>query len=410
MKILKSREVQIGILLVFIISLSVWGFNYLKGRNLLRSPGQYYCSFEAVGGLMESNFVVVQGFKVGLVEKISLENTNAGHRILVRIVLENDLQVPKDSRVELASLDLLGTKGINLVLGNSKDYFEGGDTLPSSIQKDMLAGFKEEAGPVIDKLDVIMARIDTIATGVQTTFSEENQKNISSTIANLEATSSRINNLLKQKEKEISSIVNNIDSITGSIEKEKESIAAMLKNVEAITDSLSKVDFAMLMGDVAGAVENLNMILQKINENEGSLGLLVNDSALYNNLNGATKSLDNLLIDLKRKPARYAHLSLIDWGKDVYIDDAGEAIKVDDKMQLKFGILVKISETQLAINPDNFFDYKLINEFERKGKYYYFYGFYTDYHDAKEQLKGSMLRYPNAEVIGLDDRKIYFFE
>lgn len=410
MKILKSREVQIGILLVFILSLAIWGFNFLKGKNILSAQGYYYCSFEQVGGLMESNFVVVQGFKVGLVEKIKLEDTKNGRRIVVRIILDNELQVPKDSRAELASLDILGTKAINLVLGTGDSFYSTGDTLPSSIQKDMLTGIKEEAGPVVDKLDIILARIDSIAQGVQSTFSDENQENIAAIISNLETTTHRINNLLKQKGDEIGSIINSIDSITSSIEQEKESITAMLRNVEAITDSLSQVDFALLMNDVAGAVDNLNRVLEKINESEGSLGLLVNDSSLYENLNGATKSLDNLLIDLKRKPARYAHLSLIDWGKDVYIDDEGEAIKVDDKLQLKFGILVKMSESKVEIINDNFFDYKLVNEREKKGKYYYFYGFYTDYHSAKDELKTVQTDYPNAEVIGLDSKKIYFFE
>lgn len=410
MKLLKSKEAQIGILLLFIISLTIWGFNFLKGKNVFGSSNYYYCTFEDVGGLMESNFVVVQGLKIGLVENIFLQTDEKGTKICVRITLDDNLVLPKDTRAVLYNLDFLGTRAVSLKMGTGSTTFAVGDTLPSSIEQDMLSGIKEETGPIVDNLEVIMARIDSVLQAVQTTFSQDNVEHINNTVANLDKLTARIDGLLKNKEDAIGSLVSNLDSIAQAINGEKKAIAGTLNNIHAISDSLAHINFSVLMVRIDSTLASLNSISQKINESQGTLGLLVNDSALYDNLNSTTKSLDNLLIDLKRKPARYAHLSLIDWGKDVYLNDEGEALKISDKLQLKFGAMIKTSESALEINATNFYDYKHINERKQKGQYYYFYGLYSDYHACKDALPNIQVNYPNAEVIGVDAKKVYFFE
>ncbi|MFB6342160.1 MlaD family protein [Saccharicrinis sp. FJH62] len=396
LKVLKSREAQIGLLIAVILALFIWGFNFLKGRNLLTPANYYYCEFEDVGGLMESNFVMVRGFKVGLVENIELSDDNS--KLIVTMVLEDEkLKIPKGSKAVLYDLDLLGTKAVKLELVPGRgSYYENGDTLPSNIDKGMLGGLEDQLGPVKEKIAEYVKKLDDL-------IADSTINHLSTSVANLDATTESIKNQLGERG-DLTATIRNLRRITQDLNNSETGLKATLTNVNAITDSLASSDLKLAISRIDTAVASLNSILVKVVNNEGSLGNLVNDKALYANLNATTESLDKLLTDMQQQPSKYVHLSLIDWGKDVYIDENGVTRNVDDNTY--FSVLVKQTSNAVNIDTENFTDPSVINEHQQKGVFYYSIGNFKDYSSAIDAADKIRQTYPSAEVITFNGNKI----
>jgi phospholipid/cholesterol/gamma-HCH transport system substrate-binding protein len=396
LKVLKSREAQIGLLIAFILILFIWGFNFLKGRNLLTPANYYYCEFNDVGGLMESNFVMIHGYKVGLIEDIKLSPDNS--KLIVTLVLEaEDLKIPKGSKAVLYNQDLLGTKAVKLELvpGNGSN-FENGDTIPSYIEKGMLGDFQDQLEPVKAKISEYVQKLDRL-------ISDSSINHLSASMANLDATTKSIKNKLGEKG-DLTVTIKNLRRITDELSNDKTGLRATLNNVNALTDSLASSDLKLAISRIDTAVSSLNSILIKVDSNEGTFGNLINDKALYENLNATAVSLDKLLTDMEQQPSKYVHLSLIDWGKDVYIDENGVTKNVDDDTY--FSVLVKQTSNAVSIDKENFTDPTVINEHEQKGIYYYSIGNYKDYGAANDKATEVRQTYPSAEVITFDGNKI----
>jgi phospholipid/cholesterol/gamma-HCH transport system substrate-binding protein len=404
LNILKSREAQIGGLILLILILFVWGFNFLKGRNLLTPANYYYCEFEDVGGLMESNFVMVRGYKVGLIEDIKLSENNKS--LIVTLVLEDeDLKVPKGSKAVLYNLDMLGTKAVKLELNPNSSYHESGDTIESIIEKGLMSTVKDQFAPLQSKIESVVNHIDSIAASLNNALNETAINDIKEAIANLNAVSTGIKSMVADKNSSLNSSIDNLAEITSSLSDEKHGLKATLKNINSITDSLASSNLKMAINNIDSTVAGLNSVIQKIDSNEGSLGKLVHDKALYDNLTKSTESLNILLEDMQKQPSKYVHLSLIDWGKDVYIDEDGVSKKISDADAF-FAIQVKKATNSVTINGDNFADPKIVNELKYKGTYYYTTGKYSDYSQARTSLETLKESYPSAEVISIKENKI----
>ncbi|MFB6318879.1 MlaD family protein [Saccharicrinis sp. FJH54] len=396
LKILKSREAQIGLLIAVVLLLAFWGFNFLKGRNLLTPANYYYCEFEDVGGLMESNFVMVRGYKVGLIENIELNDDNS--MLIVTMVLDDEkLKIPKGSKAVLYDLDLLGTKAVKLELVPARSsYYTNGDTIPSAIDKGMLGSLEDQLGPVKDKISEYIQKLDHL-------ISDSTINHLNASVKNLDATTTSIKNQLGETG-DLTATIRNLRRLTHDLNNSETGLKATLANVNAITDSLASSNLKLAISRIDTAVTSLSSILTKVDNNEGTLGNLVNDKALYENLNATAVSLDKLLNDLEQQPSKYVHLSLIDWGKDVYVDENGVTKKIDDNTY--FSVLVKQTSNPVTLDKSNFTDPTVVNEHKQKGIYYYSIGNYKDYGAAVDAASEIRSIYPSAQVITFEGNKI----
>ena len=369
LKILKSREAQIGFLIAIILALFIWGFNFLKGRNILTPANYYYCTFEDVGGLMESNFVMIRGYKVGLVEDIKLSRDT--RKLIVTMVLEEEnLKIAKGSKAVLYNLDMLGTKAVKLELVPGTEYYESGDTIPSNIQKDMLSTIEDQLSPLKDKITSVISGLDSVITSVNNTFNAQTVENLQTTISNLNTTSASIKNLLADKGSSLNKTIDNLKSITADLNHPEEGIKPILSNIGSISDSLANSNLKSVVSHLDSTLASLQIVMNKISVGEGSMGKLVNNEELYNNLSASTASLNILLEDMKAQPSKYVKLSLIDWGKDVYIDDDGVTKKLGD--ETSYIIVVKQTNQAMEINEGNFKEASQINEMKQDDHFYYY--------------------------------------
>lgn len=309
-----ANETKVGILAAFSIALLIIGYNFLKGNAIFSSETVLYAKYSHVDGLGVSKPVMINGFQIGRVDKLQLQPDGS---IVATLKIKGKYEIPKNSIAKLESTDLLGSKAIVMALGTGTDFAQDGDTLNANVAK----GLMETVEPVQKKAELIIAKMDSILTSVNTILNPNFQKNvdksfnsIASTLASLEATSKKVDNLVGSEGSRISSILSNVEAISNNLKQNNQKINAILNNINTITDQVAAANFKQTIDNANKAVADLQSIVTKVNNGQGTLGLLVNDTKMYDNLNNASKNLDNLIIDLKENPKRYVHFSVFGGG------------------------------------------------------------------------------------------------
>ena len=300
-----SRESKIGLVALVAIVLAIWGINFLKGINILEPTHKYYAEYTNVKGLVESAVVNLNGYKVGNVSKIEFESDNL-KRIVVEISLGKKIKLPRNTRVVLRSGSLIsGSKDVDLLLGDGPGFYEQGDTLPSSVQVELV----DYIDPIRSQVESLIRSVDTVMVALDKLMDNDTRKNLQGTIANLNSATQSLR-LSLQPNGSLSSSFSNLASVTDNLKKNNEEISRVLHNFAAVSDSLNQSDLKQLINHADETFAKTSELFGKINEGQGTAGKLVVNDSLYNNLNSAVASLDSLLIDLKNHPGRYVRVSV----------------------------------------------------------------------------------------------------
>jgi phospholipid/cholesterol/gamma-HCH transport system substrate-binding protein len=298
-----SKEIKIGILVVTSIVLLVWGTNYLKESNLFDSSKTFYALYDRIGGLQEGSGVMVSGFKVGFVKKIQLLSED-NYKLLVVISINNDIKIPENSVLKIVNEDIMGTKGVALQLGNSKEFLAKGDTLAT----DMETSLKEEVNlqvlPLKNKAEELIGSIDSVVTVITSVLSKDARESLTKSLVSLDntfttmsQTMTKVNKIVDQNDERISSIIENLEA-------NNDEITNILKNFSDLSDDIAK-------SNIKTTLASLNEISKKISDSEGSLGMFINDKDLYLNLEKSSKELETLIKDIKLNPKRYVGFSVL---------------------------------------------------------------------------------------------------
>ena len=288
-----TKEVKIGLTVIICVTLLVLGINFLKGVNLLTPANYYNISCGNVAGLTLSAPVNIEGYKVGLVRNISYD-VNSGN-ILVEIGIDDNIKLTKGTTAELTS-DLLGTATISLNINRtSQEFYSPGDTIPSKATTGMLSSVENEILPQVNNL---LPKLDSILSGINTMVNNPalvtSVDKIDDIIADIELTTSQLSKLM---DKDIPSVVSNIDSTTN--------------NLKNFTAQLNDVEIQKIVSSADSTLYNIKQLTDKMNDKNSTIGMLFNDSGMYDNIVKALESADSLLIDLRENPKRYVHFSLI---------------------------------------------------------------------------------------------------
>ncbi|MFC2113984.1 MlaD family protein [Bacteroidota bacterium] len=299
-----SDETKVGLFAVATLVVLFVGVKFMKGRDIFSSANTYYAYYDDINGIQESNPIVVNGHRIGRVYDIRLEQEN-GNRVLVVLSVQGDLKLPLGTKARIIDLDILGQKAIELVLSESNQYHESKDTLIGESSPGMIGEMIE---PYIEKVKETIAKLqesldDGDGTDLKTTIA-----NLNETIVNIKEITEDLNdaNLASR----LSLIVGHVEAITRTLKENEENIHAILTNLNTVSDSLAAAHIKQTIDESYAVLEQVNLITQKINSGEGSLGMLVNDDVLYKNLEKTSNDLDKLILDLKEHPGRYVHFSL----------------------------------------------------------------------------------------------------
>ena len=296
-----KKEVRIAVIVSLIILLFLWGHNFLKGRNLLSAYHYYQAYFEKIDGLQLSNEVTINGFAVGLVSDIYFKSEKLD-TLVVEIGVKKSFKIP-DNSVMMITSDLLGSKSVALMLGDSKTMVDDGSTLTGITAPDLIGSITDKLIPVADKADQLMVSLDSLLQVLQHTFDDQTQNNIQSIIANVEQ-------LVAGERRKISAILTNFESVSGNLQKSNEDISKLIAHLRSFSETLDASDVKNTVNNANRSLSQLNDILSGINDGQGTLGKIAKNDSVYLYMQRSLDDLDKLLIDLRENPKRYVHFSL----------------------------------------------------------------------------------------------------
>ncbi len=310
-----SNETKIGALAAVAITLLILGFNFLKGRNLFEKEREIYAVFSKVEALNTSDPVRINGLQVGKILELK-ESDPQMTGIIVTIQITKDILIPKNSYATINS-NPLGSTTVNIIKGNSSSYLAEGDTLTTVAAVGLLDGLMGTLDPALDKVTGTLTSLDSLVELIGGTFDPKTKASMQKLIGNLEASSSSLNALMSAQGA-VGKTMQNMSAITANLNNNKDTINRILANVETFSSNMSKLDVNPTLEKLQKTADMLNTTLAKINSNEGTMGLLMNDKKLYSNLNASANSLNILLQDFRLHPKRYVSVSV--FGKKVKSD------------------------------------------------------------------------------------------
>lgn len=292
---------MVGALAAVTITLLLLGFNFLKGEEVFSTTTDYNVTYEDAMGLQNSSAVLYKGIKVGTVRKVQLREDKAG--IIVQFYVNDKVKLTKGSTAKLVTTDLFNTRAIELSLGDAVEVLAKNDTLFGEVDPGLIDKLSVELSPLLNDIRLILVNVDSITASID-------HKSLRNTLRNIEGTTASLDAMLNDKNSNFNQILSHVASISKNLNDNNEILSAAMANVHAITDSLAKADLTNTIAQARNALAETALILQKVNNSEGSLGLFVNDKVLYDNLVLTSDNLDKLLIDMKTNPKRYVHFSL----------------------------------------------------------------------------------------------------
>lgn len=309
-----NKELKIGLLTIVVIISLVFGVNYLKGINILNDNRNFYAIYENIGGLQVGSTVMVNGYKVGMVSNIDLLIEN-NQNLLVTISVEKEFDMAINTVCKIVNQDLMGTKGIALLLGNATELIAVGDTLLSGIEGTLQDEVNAQILPLKNKAEALIGSVDSVMMIVTAVLNKDTRESLRNSLQSLDKTFSlmsetmiKVDSMIDLNDERISKVVQNLESISSNLESSNGEIKTILTNFATLSDSLVKADIAVTL-------KNVSEITAKINNGEGSIGLLMKDDKIYANFEKSTRELAELLEDIKKHPSRYVNFSIIGGSK-----------------------------------------------------------------------------------------------
>lgn len=301
-----SNESKVGILAALSITLMILGYNYMKGRDLFTSTKTYYAVFEKVDGLVASNPVMINGYRIGQVTNVEMLHDDS-LKLLVEIEVQSKIRVPKNSTIKVYSSDLFGGKSIELVLGNSPEEAQNKDVLIPYMEPGLVDNLNQITLPLREKVTNILSGLDSTLNGPSGLALREAMETLPGTMNQLNAT---LVSVQKTMDVRVAELLQHANKIASTIEKNSGEIDRVIKNMASISDTLAALELQATLMRANSAVGELNTFLNNINEGKGTLGQLAQNEALYNEMKNVSHDLDELLKDMKARPKRYVHFSI----------------------------------------------------------------------------------------------------
>ena len=297
-----TKEVRIALVAIVGLVVLFFGLHFLKGMPIFSNDDVYYVTFDNIDGLTVSNGVFADGYQVGNVKAIDYNYKERG-KVVVALQVDNDLRIPKGSSAEI-SKDLMGNIQLNLLMANNpRERVEPGDTLQGTNASGLMGSVQQ----LMPQIEQMLPKIDSILTSVNMLLADpsivRSLHNIETVSANLTTTTAGLNQSVGQVNQRVPGLMAKADYAVGKA-------GTTFDNTSRLTGKLADLDIASTMAKVDQTMANVQRVTDQLNGKNGTAGLLVNDRALYDNLNATMRSADSLLIDLKSHPKRYVHFSL----------------------------------------------------------------------------------------------------
>lgn len=407
-----SKYAKLGILIVFSLTVLVWGLAYLKGQDFFSRNDFYYVYYNRVDGLAKSANISLNGYPIGKVRDVQFAPDNSG-RLLVTLSVEANFQIPVNSVAQIVSSDIMGTRSVKLLLSDANEYYQPNDTILGAIESDLKEQVSMQVLPLKNKAEELLGTLDSAITVLTMILNEDAQENLSAsfaninqTIKNIEATTADLEDIVGSEKENIKSIVENIDEITTTFKNNSDEFEATLKNLHAFSDTLSNVSVTPVLANIETISEQMIATIEKLNSTENSAGKLLNDDELYENVNMLSENLAFLIKDIQNNPSRYLQFSAFDFGKEVYVNTRDDVSSKD----IVFKVHLVSSKVKLDLNSDMFKDLDDVEEYYSGGVYSYLIGNTGIYSEIEQLHREVRKTFPESSIVAFKNGRLIKLE
>ena len=298
------KELKVGIFAVVVIIASFFLLNYLRGTDILNREVEIVAQYEDVQGLVVSAPVYIKGYKAGKVAEVEYDSENAVFYVTCSVL--NDFSITEDSKMAIYSTDIMGSKGVKLILGTSEELIEDGDTLSGVIEAGLMDGLAESISPLLAKVSTTIDSLGTTVSGMNRLLSDTNTKSVSRTLKNLETTVANVKELsmtVKGKSGEINDLMDNLSDFSSSLTDIATKADTTLTDINKIVATVSEAD-------INGVVTSFKELLDNVNDPDGSIGKLFDDDSVYNSVDSLLSDLNTLVKKIQENPRKYLKISV----------------------------------------------------------------------------------------------------
>ena len=316
-----SKEFKVGLLVVLGILLLYVGVSFLKGNAIFGKNREYFAVFDNANGLKTSNEVQINGVKVGMVNSVAL-HPQTPEKILVKfVVIDDELLIPKGSYVEFISSDFMGTKALDLRLNtepvSNAEYYHVGDTLQSMVETGIADQISEELLPLKKKTEELIGSVEGIIGSINSFWDTSASYTIDESLYEFRDGISKFGDLansltvlIEKETKVVDDVLHNTESITSNLASKSDEINHTIDNFSAISDTLAATDIKSVILETQQTLIELNGVLTKVNNGEGTIGALLHTDSLHIELMQTNQAIQDLLNDMEANPNKYVHFSL----------------------------------------------------------------------------------------------------
>ena len=300
-----SSEVKIGLIGIVTLVVLIWGINYLKGRNILKSNYSLHAYYEDSGGLEVSSSVLMNGVKIGYVDDIELD-PRASRPIHVILHIEKAYRINRGATAVLFSADILGSKALRIEPSGMEGYYQTNDTIASATETDMIASIKAQVMPVMEQIGALAESLDSVAHRIDNLLEPEAPGEI---LQHLSEVSASLSAALVPGGSLYNSL-QNLESFSSMLNSQEDEIASMTTHLNSISEALDSAGIDQIADELKATAVSINKLLEQVTSGEGSMGKLIYSDTLYSNLTNLIADLDSLVVDLEENPKDYVHFSL----------------------------------------------------------------------------------------------------
>ncbi|MBQ8169879.1 MAG: MCE family protein [Bacteroidales bacterium] len=299
-----SKEFKIGLFAVVVLVVSYFLINYLRGEDIFDNEIEVCSSYGNVEGLVASAPVYIKGYKAGKVTEVAYDSETGDFNVTCSV--SKEFRIPEDSKMTIYSVDIMGGKGVRIDLGCSEVSAEDGSYLSPSFEAGLMDGLASGVAPLLAKVTSTLDSLSVTVSGVNSVLSQENRSNIAGTLAHLESLMANVENISSSvggKSDELAAFIDNLSSVSSKLEGVAERADTVMAGVSSVVGSLSE-------SDIDGIISSFNLLLQNINDPEGTVGKLLVDKSVYDSVDGLLNDIDSLVRKIEENPKKYIRISV----------------------------------------------------------------------------------------------------
>ncbi len=407
-----SKYTKLGFLIVVTITILIWGISYLKGSDIFKQYKTYHVIYERIDGLVESSKVTMNGYQIGQVKKIAFDENNYGN-LIVTFMVDASFRLPVNSVAQIISSDIMGTRSIKMIMSDETELYQTNDTIPGAIESDLKEQVSMQVLPIKNKAEQLLSTLDSAITVLTVIFNEDARQNLSEsfakinqTIENIERTTANLENIVATEKGSVKQIITNIEDITSTFSENSKELEKTMQNMADFSDTLAQISISPVIDNISKASEQILVLIEKLNSDESTAGLLLNDDRLYESIRALSDNLSYLVSDIQTNPKRYLQFSAMDFGKEYYINATNDG----NSKNIIFKVHLISTENQITTKSQLFDGIDDVEEYVASGAYSYLVGASGSYSEISDLHESVRKKFPESTIVAFKNGRLIKLE